>query len=319
MQGRPDLHRALNAWLATHHGVIGRSQLRMLGFSEGAIKHLVESNRLTRSMPTVYRSPAHPTSPLQTMVAICLRYPDAVVSATTAGQLLGIRRMSDRRIHVLMPHERRPALEVPGVILHRSRRIDRIDVIDRRRDGVRHTGPARTLLDAASIIDDEALESAIDHALREGMCSLPMLLRTDERLYHPRRPGSTRFRRVVRSRPDWRNAARSDLEVRFRRAVVARGLPEPLVNTPLELPSGETIEVDLLWRDERVIGEVDHLFWHDDPAPRRRDRRRDRRTAALGWLTVRFDEYDIDVGLEPALDELAGVLADRRGSAGSAA
>ncbi|MGY6502522.1 MAG: hypothetical protein ACXIVQ_16680 [Acidimicrobiales bacterium] len=200
----------------------------------------------------------------------------------------------------------------------RSRRVPRADVVDNRPDGVRLTRPARTLIDAAHLIGDEALESAIEQALRDGMGSLRSLVRTDERLHHPGRPGARLFRRVVQSRPAWRGQARSDLEVRFRRAIAARRLPEALVNTHIELADGEAIEVDLAWPSVMVIGEVDHPFWHEDPGPRRRDRRRDRRTSALGWLTVRFDDHDIGPGLGQALDELTAVLV-RRGWSPSAA
>lgn len=309
MTGGLQLQRAMQPWLATHHGVIGRAQLRSMGASDGAIAHLIRSEILVPVMPGTYVSPAHPRTALQTMTAVCLRYAQAAIAATTAGQLLGLRRMSDPRIHALFPHDMTPS--VPGIVTHRSRRFPRADIVDNRPDGIRLTRPARTLLDAAHLIGEEALESVIEQALREGMCSMPSLLRTDERLYHPARPGSRLFRQVARSRPAWRGAARSDLEVRFRRAIAARRLPEPLVNTPVDLGSGTIIEVDLAWPAFMVIGEVDHPFWHDDPEPRRRDRRRDRHTAALGWLTVRFDDHDIGPGLAAALHDLRSVLVAR--------
>lgn len=309
MTGGLQLQRTMQSWLASHHGVIAGAQLRSFGASKGAIAHLLRSEILVPMLPGVYRSPTHPRSDLQTMVAVCLRYPDAAVAATTAGRLLGIRGMSDPAIHVLFPHHQTP--QVPDITVHRSRRLDRSDIVDNRPDGIRLTRPARTLLDAADLVGREALESAIEHALRDGMCALRTLLRTADRLHHPRRPGSMLFREVVTSRPAWRNAARSDLEVRFLRALLARGLPEPLVNERLTLDGGSPIEVDLLWPAQLVIAEIDHPYWHDGSGPRRRDRLRDRRTSAHGWLTVRFDEHDVGPGLDAATDDLARVLAAR--------
>ncbi len=315
----PD-HHALYAWLAQHHGVVGRTQLHEFGFSDSAIQNVTQSGRLVRIMPSVYRSPSHLNTPLQTMAAVCLRYDYAHVTATSAaGPLMGLRKMQDPRIHVLIPHAQRSADDLRGVVFHRSRRIDPVDVVDRRRDGIRHTSPARALLDAADMVGAESLESAIEHALRKRLCTLPDLLRAAERLHHPRRPGSTRFREVVMSRPAWRKSARSDLEVRFLRGIEDQGLPQPLVNNYLELASGDEIEVDLLWRDQMVIGEVDHTFWHEGRAPRQRDRQRDRRTAALGWLTVRFEEEDIDLRFHASLGELRDVLITRGWTGSTAA
>jgi hypothetical protein len=180
-----------------------------------------------------------------------------------------------------------------------------------RPDGVRLTSPPRTLLDAAAIIGPDATESAIEQVLLERRCTFGLLMRTAERLYHPLRPGAPVFQRVLMSRPQWQGEARSDLEVRFRRAIERHGLPLPLVNHHIEVEPGATVEADLVWPEWRVIGEIDHLFWHGGAAAGRRDRRRDRRLAALGWLTIRFDQWDIDQGLADAIAELADVLHDR--------
>ncbi|MGY6502523.1 MAG: hypothetical protein ACXIVQ_16685 [Acidimicrobiales bacterium] len=105
MTGGLRLQRAMQPWLAAHHGVISRDQLRALGASDGAVAHLVRSQILVPVMAGTYVSPTHPRTPLQTMTAVCQRYPRAAMAATTAGQLLGLRRMSDHRIHVLFPHD----------------------------------------------------------------------------------------------------------------------------------------------------------------------------------------------------------------------
>jgi hypothetical protein len=299
----------LDQWLATHNGVVSRHVLVRIGFTHGAIRHLLAQGSLEHWLPGVFRSSSHPHTRAQTLTAVCLYSPAAIIGFTTAGQELGLRRMSDPRIHVLMPH--RVRLEIPGVSVHRCRQIDPVDITTTRADGVRLTSPPRTLLDAASIVERDELESAIEHALAERMCSIGTLLNTSVRLYHPRRPGAARFRDALRARPVWRQAARSDLEVRFRRAIEAHGLPEPLVNVPLELAPGEVLEVDLAWPEVRVVGEVDHPFWHDGTLERHRDRKRDRRLAAHGWLPMRFDERDIELGLDDALGDLEAVLVER--------
>ncbi|MDZ7679277.1 MAG: type IV toxin-antitoxin system AbiEi family antitoxin domain-containing protein [Acidimicrobiales bacterium] len=311
-----DKRSRLDRWLATHHGVVSRSTLVDLGFTTGAIRHLIATEGWETVYRGVYRSPAHPVTRVQALSAICQYSEVAVIGLTTAGQELGLRKMSDRRIHVLVPHG--SGLSLPGVEVHRCRQIDPIDIALPRRDGVRLTSPPRTIFDASALLDVAAIESVIEQVLLEGRCSVNMLVRTGERLHHPTRPGASTFQRAVLGRPAWRGAARSDLEVRFRQAVERHGLPSPAVNTHIEVAPGEWYEMDTSWPEWKVIGEIDHPFWHNGASETLRDRQRDRRLAALGWLTARFDQWDLDHGLDQALVELAAILVDR-GWAGSIA
>ena len=108
---------------------------------------------------------------------------------------------------------------------------------------------------------------------------------------------------MLASRPEWRNAARSDLELAIRIGIEAAGLPTPHVNMPLRLPDGSRIEIDLAWPEWRVAYEVDHPFWHDGIREARRDKRRDRVLGAMGWLPQRLTQADID-------EDLSGAIAD---------
>ena len=57
--------------------------------------------------------------------------------------------------------------------------------------------------------------------------------------------------------------------------------------------------------------EVDHPFWHAGSVPSARDKRRDRKAATAGWLTVRVSDLDVDTGLREAVADVARVLARR--------
>ena len=70
-------------------------------------------------------------------------------------------------------------------------------------------------------------------------------------------------------------------------AVETFGLQRPELNVTLQL-DGETIEIDALWRAERIAVELDSRQFHDTPLAFERDRRRDRRLSAAGWRPVRI-------------------------------
>lgn len=238
------LRSRIDALLSAHHGVITSTDFGSLGLTPRQSQQLVESRGLVRIKRGLYRSPAHPESRLQTMAAACLSHPDVAIGFTTAGREWSIRGMrTDDAIHALVPHG--VQIAVPGVVSHRCRRIDPVDVTGRRPDGIKLTSPPRTVLDAASIVGERATESAIEQLLSEQRCTIGTLMATSRRLRHHSRPGSTTFERVITSRPAWRTAARSDLELEIRSAIAAAGIPSPAGNLPLTLPDGSRIEIDL--------------------------------------------------------------------------
>lgn len=305
----PHDQRWLNAFLAAHWGVVTRRLMLAHGMSRSGIEHLLGRGDLVTLARGVYRSTAWPTSSEQVMVAVCLVCPTACVASTTAARMWGFRGMSDPVIHVLVPHGSSPT--VPGVTFHRTRRLPAEDIAGRRPDGIRLTSPPRSLVDAAAVVGEAATASAVEQVLSERRLTLATLARVTDRLVHPRLPGALVMRSVLASRPPWRGAARSDLEVRVRMAIVGAGLPEPEVNLRHHMSCGQAIEIDLAWPTFRVACEVDHPFWHDGAAESHRDKQRDRRLAADGWATARITERDIAEDLSSAVADLARILVTR--------
>jgi very-short-patch-repair endonuclease len=76
---------------------------------------------------------------------------------------------------------------------------------------------------------------------------------------------------------------RSRLERRFLSLVDRFGLPRPQSNVVII-----GLEVDFLWRDERLIVETDGVATHLTPTAFERDRRRDAALAVAGYRVVRF-------------------------------
>lgn len=299
---------ALADWFRTHNGVVDRSTLLGFGVSARSITHALERGELLPLFPGVYRSPAVGAGRLQIMTAICLRNPAAVIAFTTAGELHGIRGMRRPTIHVLVPHGHSPVL--PGVVVHRCRDVADSDVVTRP-DGIRLTSVARTLFDASWLVGVEDGGSALEQCLDKAWVTLEEVIHLTERLAKWRRPGSKQMRRILRSRPAWQAAVQSDLEFRVLSALRSAGLPEPVIQLWITLPSGGRVRLDLAWTHVLLALEIDHPFWHDYGAAVRRDKNRDRKAATMGWQTIRVEEADIDNGLVDLIDDIRAILSRR--------
>ncbi len=142
----------------------------------------------------------------------------------------------------------------------------------------------RTLLDLAAVLRPDQLERAIEQAevLRlTDPLSLPAVLRR-----YPGRRGTASLRTLLAKGRIGATVTRSKLEERFREFVAATGLPRPEVNAWLHI-AGTWIEVDCLWRAERLALELDSRAVHATEAAFERDRARDRRLQVAGWRPVR--------------------------------
>lgn len=131
------------------------------------------------------------------------------------------------------------------------------------------------------------------------------------RLGQPRRPGTATMRRVIESRPAWRAAVQSELELLVLNEIERQGLPAPEVQHRLDLGAGWTIRLDFAWPPERAALEVDHPFWHAGAVESHRDKRRDLHAAAAGWLTARITDLDVAGGLPESIATFGRALSLR--------
>ncbi len=136
---------------------------------------------------------------------------------------------------------------VNGVRVHRSRTLTGADVT--RHYGIPVTTAQRTLFDLRRILDPASLTRALN----------------DARLAH-----------LIK---DDRTPTRSVLEDAFLAFLDRHGLPRPEVNQRVA-----GYEVDMLWRDERLIAELDGRAFHQDFEA---DRDRDADLVTAGFRVVR--------------------------------
>lgn len=305
----PHWKMAFDDWLRNHNGVIGGNELLGLGCSRSTLQRMVARDELVRMQFGVYRGRQWPDDELQRLTAICVAHPEAVVGFTTAARLWGFRRVEDQRIHVLVPHGASPQLS--GVVVHRCRRIDPVDIV-RRPDGIRVTSPPRTLFDGAFYLGLDAARSVLEQMLREKTCTLETVIDTFVRLAHPHRLGTRTMVEVIASRPKWRTALHSDLEKRVLDEIERQRLPSPVAQCRVDLPTGNTIHLDFGWPKWKVGIEVDDPTWHEGTRERHRDAHRDRKATTIGWVVIRISKIDVNGALADAISDVALILARRR-------
>lgn len=101
---------------------------------------------------------------------------------------------------------------------------------------------------------------------------------------------------------------RSDLELAFRRLCRRHDLPAPEVNVLID-----TMEVDFLWRNHRLVVETDGYRYHRGRTAFENDRDRDLRLRSLGFNVIRLSEKQVADEPERLLDVLRELLSDRAG------
>lgn len=295
-QARAD--REMAGLAGQQFGVVSRVQLLALGMSASAIDRRVRGGRLHLLHRGVY-AVGHRAVPKEgRWLAAVLRVGDgAVLSHRSAAELWGVLRRADRGpIDVTAP---RSARSSNGIRRHEAHLASNEMTVRRQ---IPVTTLSRTLFDIAAITSDEGLEAAIrqaEYLHRFRLESLEALLQR-----HPGRRGAANIKACLRRLARGpRGRTRNRFEVRFTALLTRTDLPMPTLNTVLDL-DGFKIEADCLWRDQRLIVELDGGEAHRTRVAFESDRERDRRLQAAGWRVVRVTWRQ--------LDEPAGLIGDLR-------
>jgi len=291
---------------ARQRGVVTREQLYSVGLSRSAIWRASSAGLLHPLHRGVYGVMPPPTLPelAREQAAVLALGGRAVLSHASAAALwqLPVAPPPDEvELTVLGRDASRPR---EGLRIHRTSDLDRSEI--RRHRGLPLTSPARTLLDLAPSLSDRRLEALFDEALVRGL--MRRAHARDIAARHPRRPGMTRFRELA-FEDRATTMTRAESEERMLALVRRAGLPAPEVN----VRNGQ-FELDFLWREERVVVEIDGHTFHSSRRALERDHRRDLALQAAGFIVLRFTWREVRDQPEMVIAELAGVLALRRAS-----
>lgn len=244
---------------ANQHGVVSSAQMRAVGFSTSSIGDRLAAGRLHRLHRGVY-AVGHRNigNEGRWMAAVLALGEGAVLSHRSAAALWRIRAAVPLIDVTVRGNAGRAVRE--GIRIHRSLTLSQADLT--RRAGIPVTKPARTLADLRRILPVREFARAVREA---EFLRLPI---------------GDHFK------PD---RTRTDLEGLFMALVRRHRLPRPKVNVRVD-----RFLVDFLWRDERLIVEVDGWESHRTRSAFEEDRVRDARLNVLGYRVLRFTWHQVE-------------------------
>jgi very-short-patch-repair endonuclease len=283
----------------TQRGRVSRDQLREAGIDRHAIDRRVSNRRLIVKHPGVYLVGHNAEVELGDETAALLACgPTAMLSHHSAATLWGLRPGRARPVHVLVPRGHHGVLP-EGVVVHNT-------ILDCGRTShldLPITSPARTLLDIAAGLPDQEVE----YILEEGLG--PKRLLTEAEVAEVaaragRHPGAGTLRRVLATRTG--TLTESKAQRRLLGLIRDAGLPFPRTEQPLL-----GYRVDLLWPDLKLIVEVDGYQSHGTRGAFERDRRRDARLQAAGFMVIRVTAREIEYRPWAVIAQLAQAIHQR--------
>jgi very-short-patch-repair endonuclease len=273
------------------YGHVTRRQLLALGVSPRWVRSQVQLGWLIPVHAGVYavgHVPRHVLARAKAALLACGA--TAALSYRAAAALWDVGEWPDTFEVSVIGYRRRP-----GVRVYRPQELSAHDV--RVRQGLRVTSPVRTALDLRAQLADGRLIRLMNDLRIAGHLGPTAV--TELRL---------RSARIDRLLGDGR-LTRSELEDLFRAFVTRHHLPMPEINTRLP---GTRREVDALYRDARLIVELDSWKFHQDRESFEDDRQKDARALAAGFRTLRTTERRLSRGGDAEAATIRQILAGTR-------
>lgn len=265
--------------------MIHRRQLQAAGVGRGGLAYRRRAGTLHQVHQDVFLVGRRRVEPLGLETAAVLQWAGyAVLADASAALLWGIAQPSDPR-HVTIALIGRDSKSKPGLTIRRLLGLDPQDM--RCRHGLPVTSPARTFIDRAATVSPLELENDLielrrRHRLRDR--------EVEDAL--DRVPANRKGIAVVRAllgAPDDLRATRSLYERRLLRIIAAANLPMPATNVRI---CGHL--VDAVWRQQRLVVEVDSWRFHSGRGAFETDRAWLLDLVAAGFRVIRVTARQID-------------------------
>jgi hypothetical protein len=290
---------------ARQHSLVTRPQLYELGFRRHHVERLVAAGQLSRVRPQVFvTAGAVPTWEQAVLAAVLAAGPGAVASHLSAAALWGLP--GAERAGIELTTDRPHCARLRGVRAHRT--VAFLAIEHTTRVGIPVTSVARTLVDLSGRWSVKQLGRAADHAQRHGFLRLDQLRVCVSGLAPAPGRRLTRIQQVLARRLPGYDPGDSDLEVRFARALVAHGVPEPVLQHWVRLGS-RRYRIDLAYPEQRIAIEVDGWDSHRSRSAFDADRARANDLVVAGWRMLRFTSATTDEDAALVVSEVLRALA----------
>lgn len=240
------------------------------GRTRGELRYGRDSGKFLRVVHNVYIEGPAPPSDFDVALAHMFR------RGVPAWGLVAGRVYDLDAVHDLLPPavSRRPRVDLGGEPRHVR--------------GVLCASPLQTMVDLATMLDDDRWEQANESALHKGLFSVDDELALISELSARRTPGVARMRRVLSLRPDGAPPTESRLEtIAIQIARKAEDVPEPTRQHVVRNRHGEFVaRLDVSWPELGGFLELDGLGHRQQPV---HDATRESAVvAATGWLCNRM-------------------------------
>ena len=276
-------------------GVVARRQLRELGFGDGTVARWVAAGRLIRVHPAVY-AVGHTAIGVYGQLVAGLLYagPGSALTGRTGSRLWDVARVPWTPIHIAAPTDRR---SLPGVIVHRPRRFERLV----------HRGlPVTPLVDCLLGLAQGVSDVEVRRALAQADYRHKLDPAEVRRALGRGRRGAARLRRAVDHHLPELGLTNSPLEEELMLLCEREGLPIPEPNARVG-----PYRVDALWREARLVAELDGGDAHSSEARRMIDHERDMYLRASDHAVVRYSKPQLRRRPRDVAAELRGLIATR--------
>lgn len=276
----PALH-LIAADIADQHGVFTRRRLREVGVTSKRERHAVETGLWVPVLGAAFCAAQQSVGSWQRASAAAA-LTGGTVSHQTAAILHGLE-LEASTVHVTV--ERNQRIARAGVSSHRLTLSIRDECT---RGGLPLTTPARTVVDCMSYLPfNEAMEIARETLFRRWI-DLPTL-----RELARRRAGWHGTPQLVRIIAILADGGRSEAERLAHRLLKKAGITGWQANVVLSDRHGVIGEVDLIFAAARLVVEIDGYGVHGRRAAFQRDRSKQNRLIAAGFVVLRFTWEDI--------------------------
>jgi hypothetical protein len=269
------------------HGIITIDQARRVGMSKPMVQRRVQAGRLAAVHHGVYRVVGSVRSWQQDLIAGCLAARGRA-SHRAAARLWGLDGQHAAEVEALVLRDRGHEW---AFATHRTALWHPSD--GARRAGIPTTSPARTLIDLAAVVTVDALELALDSALRDGLVRVPRVLWRLEELGGRGRAGTAALRRLLVERQGASGRSESALETKALRIIRRARLPEPVLQHRVRDGRRIVARLDLAYPDRRVAVPLDGWRFHATRSVWQRDLTSRARLAAMGWRVVPLTWSDV--------------------------